>query len=56
MSSMVVDGAVGQGAVGAPADAVVAVPDFTLSTAVARNVLPGSVLHSDAVFNGPRRA
>ena len=37
-------------------DAVVAVPDFTLSTAVARNVLPGSVLHSDAVFNVGRAA
>lgn len=37
-------------------DTVVAVPDFTLSTAVARNVLPGSVLHSDAVFNVGRAA
>ena len=31
--------------------AVVAVPDFPVSTRAARNVLPGSVPHSDAVFN-----
>ncbi len=31
--------------------AVVAVPDFPVSTRAARNVLPGSVPYSDAVFN-----
>jgi len=36
--------------------AVVAVPDFPVSTRAARNVLPGSVPHSDAVFNVGRTA
>jgi len=36
--------------------AVVAVPDFPVSTRAARNVLPGNVPHSDAVFNVGRTA
>ena len=36
--------------------AVVAVPDFPVSTMAARNVLPGNVPHSDAVFNVGRTA
>lgn len=40
----------------APLGAVVAVPDMIVSTRIARNVLPGNVLHSDAVFNVSRVA
>ena len=36
--------------------AVAAVPDFPVSTRAARNVLPGNVPHSDAVFNVGRTA
>jgi homoserine kinase len=36
--------------------AVVAVPDFPVSTRAARNVLPGNVPYSDAVFNVGRLA
>lgn len=36
--------------------ALVAVPDFGVSTGIARNVLPQSVLHADAVFNVGRVA
>ncbi|MDD2201605.1 MAG: homoserine kinase [Firmicutes bacterium] len=36
--------------------ALVVVPDFGVSTGVARNVLPGSVLHADATFNVSRVA